>query len=424
MTLKRLCCLATIFAAAPALSLAQTVDASTAIRLDKAAKARKGTSYVGVFGGATSGQTYKVGGNAGGDFEAKEKSGTSFFGIEVGYSWKTKGLLEPSLEFEAFFLQNEVSAHTTEDAFAAFIDQEASNEIRDANRKKAGIKSTDNAAFVSDINAVVFMLNAQIGFDFKYFQPWIPEPTIAKAVASLKPYIGAGVGGAQLWFRNTEALNYGELLSAAQQEFPSEGQFIGGEQVEVVVRSDGSGGFERRTVTTRTDADGRIVLRDKTPFAPYSPPSQFPEVPGAPQSRLEKIVTNVPSRPGFSQVAYVTTTTNPDGSSRRVVRYELEDNSVAGLQGRGLSKKELLKRAKSRGYRNKAANSASIASGTTSTFSEDRFVFAYQWFAGLEVKLSDRFSLYGEYREITLDSFEPVREFKNEVWNAGVKLRY
>lgn len=407
----------------PLVAQGQTVDASSAIRLEKANKAKKTSGYVGVFGGATSGQQYSVGSNSR-DFSTRQKDGTSFFGIEVGHAWKTGTIFEPAIEFEAFYLSNEVSSQTTESAFSEFLGQEAFNENRDANRKRSRIKSTDTAAFVSDVNAVVFMLNAQVSLDFKVVEPWIPDRTLAKAVTSLKPYIGGGVGGAQLWFRNTEVLTYGDLLDAAKQEFPSPGQPLGAEQTELVIRSNGAGGFVSRTITIRTDADGNEIERTRSAEVPFTPPNQFPNIPGAEQRRFERVVTPIPSRPGFNRVANTTVTTFANGSTRRFTQYEIQDTTVTGLNSKGVSKGNLLKSSVRRGYKNKAANSASIASGTTSTFAEDKFVFAYQWYAGLEIKLNERVSVYGEYREITLDDFEPVRDFTNEVWNAGVRLRY
>ncbi len=422
MTLSRIACLITATLAAPWIAEGQTVDASSAIRMDKAAKAKKTSNYVGVFGGSTSGQHYTVGAS-GRDFSTKEKSGATFFGIEVGHSWKTGTILEPAIEFEAFYLSNEVSAQTTEGAFSNYLSQEAGNENRNDASKKMGIKSTDNAAFISDINAVVFMLNAQVSLDFKVIEPWIPDKNLAKAVTALKPYIGAGVGGAQLWFRNTQTLSYAELLEAAKQEFPDAGQPLGAEQVETNIVADGKGGFVSRTVTIRTDAEGNVIDKTRSGFTPATPPpTQFPEIDRVQSTRIEKVITPVSSRPGFNRVSYVTTTTYENGSTRKNTRFELEDGTVTGLQGR--SGKNLLGKSIKRGYRNKTATSASIASGTTSTFAEDKFVFAYQWYAGLEVKLNERVSLYGEYREITLDDFEPVRDFTNEVWNAGLRLRY
>jgi opacity protein-like surface antigen len=54
----------------------------------------------------------------------------------------------------------------------------------------------------------------------------------------------------------------------------------------------------------------------------------------------------------------------------------------------------------------------------------DEFVFAQQFFAGVEYNINDRFSVYGEYRRLDLADFGPASDYRHESWMAGLRLRY
>ena len=57
-------------------------------------------------------------------------------------------------------------------------------------------------------------------------------------------------------------------------------------------------------------------------------------------------------------------------------------------------------------------------------FSTDQFVFGYQFFGGLEYRLSDKVHLFGEYKHIHFDSFEETNELEYGSWLGGIKINY
>jgi opacity protein-like surface antigen len=405
---------------------AATIDATSNIQ---AVKGRKYGPYVGVFGGETESQTAKVtlGGSQG---DVQNKAGKAFFGIEVGYSWKTGTIFEPALEFEAFYMGSEVGAQSKGNLFGDFLRNQTSNAGRGAGTEiPSKVQSTDTAAFITDINAVVFMLNAQVSLDFKPIEPWIPNKTLAQAVTAVRPYVGAGVGGAQLWFRNTEAISYGELLDAAREEFAPPEKELGRELVEEDIYTDGLGDTKLRRVTKRFDSGGKLIEEITNSGLSYSGPATqpFPEVEGITKVDTARNTTDLSNRPtGFKRVAYVTTYTRPDGTKRIETRYTLDDATLAGLDLNNKKDRKIFERSLRAAQKKKRAQVAqqNPALGANGLFSEDQFVFAYQWYAGVELKLNQRFSIFGEYRSITLDKFDPVGDFNTELWNAGIRLRY
>jgi opacity protein-like surface antigen len=52
--------------------------------------------------------------------------------------------------------------------------------------------------------------------------------------------------------------------------------------------------------------------------------------------------------------------------------------------------------------------------------------FAYQWLAGVEVALTDTFSVYGEYRRVTIDELAggTIDGAEFDLWTLGFKLQY
>ncbi len=188
--------------------------------LDSAKK--KYGSYVGVFGGATTSE----GGNLELDYLGKtlgydllEDDGNMFVGIEVGYSWKTKYFLEFGLEFEGIFSSSEVGGF-----------------LSDAN---AGvpIALSDVATASADLNYAAFMLNGVVTLDLKKL-----KPRIGGIVPKIRPYIGGGVGGAQVWFRNQTIQTVGDLAGIptapssspfAVDEFVFACQLFGGVEIQI-----------------------------------------------------------------------------------------------------------------------------------------------------------------------------------------------
>ena len=184
------------------------------VQEDPATK-RKYGPYVGAFGGANSTQTGDV--SIGGlSYPMQGRDGAGVFGIEVGKSWRSKKApLQFSLEFEGSFLSTDIKGQADEETLAAL----AGNGL---------------ATYETDMNAVFFMVNGSISLDL-----WRYRARLGKFVAGLKPYLGAGVGGGQVWFRNQLYQSKDQLTGAnpatltidtpfAVDEFISSWQWFGG----------------------------------------------------------------------------------------------------------------------------------------------------------------------------------------------------
>ncbi len=137
--------------------------------------------YVGVFGGTTQSQDYEL--NIGGNpFVINPNNGGFVGGIEVGYSWKQKKFpLEIGLEFEGFFFATDLEGVI-------------------GPTPTTPITGGTVVATSTDMFAVAFMGNAWIGLDL-----WRYRARLGRFIAGWRPYVGAGVGGAQLWFREVVA---------------------------------------------------------------------------------------------------------------------------------------------------------------------------------------------------------------------------
>ena len=82
-------------------------------------------------------------------------------------------------------------------------------------------------------------------------------------------------------------------------------------------------------------------------------------------------------------------------------------------------------------YRNVTTSSVGMSADPASTtlsssdpFSTDQFVLAYQWFAGVEIKLTEKVSIFGERRSITFEDVVEVNDLQLDTWQAGVKISY
>ncbi|MEM6911189.1 MAG: hypothetical protein AAF555_06355 [Verrucomicrobiota bacterium] len=229
--------------------------------------------YVGIFGGTTQSQGGErpiIGTNT---YDLIESSGDLIAGIEVGHSWKNKRFpLEAHLEFEGSFLSSQVEGQI--DSVSLLT-----------------ASGSDIGYFVRDFNAAIFMLNGGLGLDL-----WRYRARIGPVLARLRPYVGAGFGGAQVWFRDPNSTGTGT----------TSGLTVDG------LATQNAGG---------------------TPSA---------------------------------------TNTNP----------------------------------------------------STSAFSTDQFVFAWQSYFGIEYRWSKKLSIYSEWRQLTLEDIENVPEYESENIVAGIRLRY
>lgn len=189
---------------------------------DGESQKKKYGPYVGVFGGTTTSQdaslsinyvTHTV------DYDVLASDGAFLVGFEVGYSWKTKFFVEFGLEFEGFFSSTEVSALISD------------------NNPGVPITLSDVATAKADMNYAAFMLNGSLTLDLSRLKPriggWLPR---------LRPYVGGGIGGAQLWFRNQEIQSVGDLLAVptptsvnafSTDEFVFASQFFAGLQIKI-----------------------------------------------------------------------------------------------------------------------------------------------------------------------------------------------
>lgn len=266
---------------APLAASAAQVDIKNTIQT-----ARKYGPYVGVFGGVSSGQSAAVN-YQDRDFNVEDRDGSAFFGIEIGYAWRTKYYVEVGLEFEGFYTNVEVRGESDRTSYDYLRPRSPDDFSLPRQRGDGEPLGTETGRFKTDVNAVAFMANLQLTLDLQRLEPWVLSPTLAKMMSAFRPYVGAGIGGAQLFFRNGSNDSFANI--------------------------------------------------NNPPVA--------------------------------------------DGSTNIV------------------------------------ANSSGL-------FDEDKFVFAYQIYAGLELKVAKSVFVYGEYRQVTFDKFDPVKNFQLDLVGAGLKIRY
>ncbi len=171
-------------------------------------KKKKAGSYVGVFGGNTQSQEAELLVN-GYPFELIPTDGSFQMGFEVGYTWDMKRVpIETAIGFEGSFLSTEMNGLISGDE--AFV---------------GSLLDTDVVGFHTDMNAVTFLLKGQITLDLSRYRarlgPWI---------TGLRPYFGMGIGGSQLWFRNTVTSTKSPAALAAAAPFSMD-EFVGAQQV-------------------------------------------------------------------------------------------------------------------------------------------------------------------------------------------------
>ncbi|MBL9133928.1 MAG: hypothetical protein JNG86_22135 [Verrucomicrobiaceae bacterium] len=153
----------------------------------EAKKKKQGGAHIGFFGGATYGQEGRVESGTR-SFSFEDTDGSAIFGIEVGKSWRAKRLpIEFSLDFEATYTSTELRGQSADARLAANGTTRLSNDL---------------VAYRTDMNALMFSVNGTIAADL-----WRYRARIGKVLAGFKPYIGAGIGGGQTWFRNATSIS-------------------------------------------------------------------------------------------------------------------------------------------------------------------------------------------------------------------------
>ena len=176
------------------------------VQNDPATK-RKYGPYAGAFGGANHTQTGNV--SIGGfNYSLNDRDNSAVFGFEVGKTWRSKKFpIALSLDFEGSFLQTELSGELDPEvrggprgtATAAPVTNPLLVPTEPVKRKTP-VLPTDSTldAYTADMNAVFFMVNGTLSLDL-----WRYRARVGKFIGGLKPYIGGGFGGGQVWFRNS-----------------------------------------------------------------------------------------------------------------------------------------------------------------------------------------------------------------------------
>lgn len=152
---------------------------------ENAIQKRKYGPYVGVAVGSSFGQDgdVKVGGR---NFQMDDTDGAAMITMEVGKSWKMKRWpLMASVDVEGSFLSTELSGRSKDASLAAGA---------------GGRQADDTVAYNADMNALFFTLNGTLALDLYRYRA-----RIGKFAAGFRPYIGGGLGGGQVWFRNATA---------------------------------------------------------------------------------------------------------------------------------------------------------------------------------------------------------------------------
>jgi opacity protein-like surface antigen len=211
-----------LFAAATPSAIPQGIDLKAVQQpLDK--KKSKYGPYVGVFGGQSYHQDAGLKIDYAGhslNYDVLDHDGDAMFGLEVGYAWRTKYLVEFALEFEAFFSTSQINAA-----------------ISNRGNEEAPIAASDIASIEVDVNYAAFMLNGSIALDLRRF-----KPHIGNFLPRFRPYVGGGIGGAQLWYRNQRLQTVGDVFGTptgpsaspfSVDEFVLAYQFYGGLEATV-----------------------------------------------------------------------------------------------------------------------------------------------------------------------------------------------
>ncbi|SKA77648.1 Outer membrane protein beta-barrel domain-containing protein [Prosthecobacter debontii] len=148
------------------------------------AQKRKYGPYVGVSVGESISQdgNVKIGDRK---FGLDDSDGAAIFSIEVGKSWKMKKVpLMMSVDVEGTFMSTQLSGKS-----------------KDATQPTGGSRlATDTVAYNADMNSLFFNLNGTFALDLYRYRA-----RIGKFAAGFRPYIGAGLGGGQVWYRNATA---------------------------------------------------------------------------------------------------------------------------------------------------------------------------------------------------------------------------
>lgn len=170
------------------------VDLKSLQPLEAKATKKKGGAYVGVFVGNTISQSTEMSidyVDHSLSYDVLDDSDNLIAGFEVGYEWRTRYPVTIGLEFEAFYGSSEINALASTQA-----------------NQGVPILLSDAATIKTDASYVAFMLNGTFALDLRRYRP-----QLGPIIPRFRPYLGAGIGGAQLWYRNQKIQTYGDILA-------------------------------------------------------------------------------------------------------------------------------------------------------------------------------------------------------------------
>lgn len=186
-------------ALAPTLASAELELRSVADKGDAMTTKRKFGPYVGVYAGESFGQSGNVR-IQNRPFPLNDVNGSAIFGIELGKSWRMKRMpLILSTRFEGTFSQTSLTG-----SIGNFNGATVTNDV---------------VSYSADMNSLMFTLGGSVSVDL-----WRYRARIGKVLAGFKPYIGGGLGGGQVWFRNATSrsdsqVNHAGTLAPAANPF-------------------------------------------------------------------------------------------------------------------------------------------------------------------------------------------------------------
>ena len=150
---------------------------------------RKYGPYVSVSAGETFGQDadVRIGSR---QYPLESVSGSAIFSVEVGKSWKLKKLpVMVSVSADATFM---------------------STTLRGSLPAASLPNASDVARYEADMNSLFFTLNGSLALDLYRYRA-----RIGNILGGFRPYIGGGLGGGQVWYRNASALSRDQVGGGA-----------------------------------------------------------------------------------------------------------------------------------------------------------------------------------------------------------------
>jgi opacity protein-like surface antigen len=175
---------------------------SVADKAEATSARRKFGPYVGMYAGESLGQEgiVRIGGT---EFPMNDVSGSAVFGMQIGKSWRVKRVpVMFSVQFDGTF--NSTNLNGSRGNF------------------NGAVVTNDVVTYDVDMNSLFFSLGGSVSLDL-----WRYRARIGKVLAGFRPYVGAGLGGGQVWFgtpivRSDSQVNHGGTTPATTPSFVNE----------------------------------------------------------------------------------------------------------------------------------------------------------------------------------------------------------